>query len=71
MLTLKTVLKYGKFFLFLALASMAALAWPGRSTHTSVVPDVIVVHADVPGSGGEGEGEGGGGGDCDGGGDCG
>ena len=67
MLTLKTVLKYGKFFFFLALASMVALAWPGRSTHTSVIPDVIVVHADVPYGGTSDSSSD----DCDGGGDCG
>ena len=67
MLTLKTVLKYGKFFFFLALASMVALAWPGRSTHTSVIPDVIVVQADVRGGSTSDSSDGG----CDGGGDCG
>ncbi|GEM_PF-2287962 len=81
---IKKVTKYSKYFLFLAIASVASWVSFERSVGTLVgVPHggtVPVVNADVPSSSGGGsssdsDGGGGGGGgsdgaDCDSGGDC-
>ena len=69
MVQVKKVTKYGKYFVFLALASVVALVWPSKSGQNSFVPTVPQAQADVP-VGSDTSSDGDGDGDCDDGGDC-
>lgn len=48
MIQVKKASKYGKYFLFLALASLVSLMWPSKNEQSSVLPTVPQAHADVP-----------------------
>lgn len=63
MVQVKKASKYGRYFLFLVLASLVSFIWPSKNDgQSSILPTVPQAHADVP-TGGDG-------GDSDDGGDC-
>jgi len=66
MVQVKKAIKYGKYFVFLALASAVSFIWPSKdSVQSSLLPTIPQAHADVPTSSDSDSDC-----DCDDGGDC-
>ncbi|MDP2664477.1 MAG: hypothetical protein Q8O97_00685 [bacterium] len=65
MVQVKKATKYGKYFLFLAVASMVTFIWSSKSSQSSFLPTVPHAQADVPGGSDTSSDDG-----CDDGGDC-
>ena len=65
MVQVKKATKYGKYFLFLALASAVSFMWSSKQGQNTLLPTVPHAQADVPTGTGTGDG------DCDSAGDCG
>ena len=63
---MKKISKYGKYFVFLALASAVSFVWSSKdSVQSSLLPSIPQAHADVPVVPGDGQGDVYGSEDCD------